>query len=253
MKISIITVVFNNEATIRCAIDSVNSQQYADIEHIIIDGASTDATLALIKANPGRTGIIVSEKDKGIYDAMNKGIQMATGDVIGILNSDDLYYDDRVLADVMKEFGEDNELDILYGDLLYVKSSDTDRIVRNWVSRPYYQRFFENGNVPPHPALFLRRRVYDEAGLFELKFKLTSDYEFMLRIFKKYNFKSKYINRIMVKMRLGGATNKSIANIVKGNIEILKAWKKNELHPPFYLMLVRVVKRLIQFVVKPAE
>jgi glycosyltransferase involved in cell wall biosynthesis len=247
-KISIITVVYNAELTIEDTIKAVLAQSYSRVEYIIVDGGSKDKTLSIIEKYKDRLGKFVSEKDKGIYDAMNKGVQMATGDVIGILNSDDLYSDDAVIEDVMHEFNKDSDLGMLYGDLVYVKKTNVDKIVRNWRSLPYYKKFFEHANVPPHPALFVRKKVYDELGMFNLTYKLASDYEFMLRIFKSGRFTSAYINRLIVKMRLGGATNNSVGNIVQGNREIIKAWKNNKLSVPFYLLPLRVIKRLLQFV-----
>jgi len=248
LKTSIITVVYNNEVTIRQAIESVLNQSYPNIEYVIIDGNSKDNTVSIINEYKSKLGYFISEPDKGLYDAMNKGIKACTGDVIGILNSDDLYQDLDVIHDVMQHFNNDPELDLLYGNLVYVKSDNTNKIVRNWKSKSYYNNFFENANVPPHPALFVRRRVYKEEGLFNLDYKLAADYEFMLRIFKNHHFKSKYINRLIIKMRLGGATNQSFSNIVNQNIEILKAWKNNRLKAPFYLMPLRIFKRLAQFV-----
>ncbi|MBF4507164.1 glycosyltransferase [Flavobacterium sp. JLP] len=248
MKISIITVVYNNEKTIKDALESVLGQTYKNIEYVIIDGNSKDNTVSIIREYESRLGYFVSEKDNGLYDAMNKGIRSATGDVIGILNSDDLYQDFEVITDVMEQFNNDSDLDVLYGNLVYVKSNDTDAIVRNWKCKPYYDRFFENGNVPPHPALFVKRSVYDKVGLFNLDYKLAADYELMLRMLKKYNFKIKYIDRLIVKMRLGGATNQSFTNIINQNKEIVRAWKNNSLKAPLYLMPVRIFKRLIQFI-----
>lgn len=248
MKISIVTVVYNNERTIKDAMLSILEQTYKNIEYVIIDGNSSDNTVNLINEYKDKLGYFTSEKDNGLYDAMNKGIKACTGDVIGILNSDDLYQDSNVIKVIMEHFNNDPELDILYGDLVYVKSDDTDKVVRNWKSKNYYDSFFENGNVPPHPALFVRGRVYKESGLFDLQYKLAADYELMLRMFKKHNFKSKYINRLIIKMRLGGATNQSFSNIVNQNKEILKAWKNNGLQAPLYLMPLRILKRLLQFI-----
>ena len=248
MKISVITVVYNNERTIKEAMQSVLSQTYEDIEYVIIDGKSKDNTVNLINDYKDNLGYFISEKDNGLYDAMNKGIIACTGEVIGILNSDDLYQDSDVIAAVMEEFINDAELDILYGDLVYVKSDNTNKVVRNWKSKNYYNSFFENANVPPHPALFVRNNVYKKAGLFDLQYKLAADYELMLRMFKKHHFKSKYFNRLIVKMRLGGATNQSFTNIVVQNKEILKAWRNNDLRAPLYLMPLRIFKRLAQFI-----
>ena len=245
MKISIITVVYNNERTIKDALESVLGQSYRDIEYVIIDGKSKDNTVTIIDEYTDKLGYFISEKDNGLYDAMNKGIQAATGDVIGILNSDDLYQDFDVIADVMEQFNNDSTLDILYGNLVYVKSDDVNKIVRNWKCKPYYNRFFENGNVPPHPALFVKKSVYDKVGLFNLDYKLAADYELMLRMLKKHDFKIKYIDRLIVKMRLGGATNQSYKNIINQNKEIVRSWKDNSLKAPFYLMPVRIFKRLI--------
>lgn len=248
MKISIITVVYNNEKTITQAMQSVLSQTYNDIEYVIIDGSSKDNTVNLINNYKENLGYFVSEKDSGLYDAMNKGIRACTGDVIGILNSDDLYQDSTVIASVMEQFITDPELDILYADLVYVKRDDTDKVVRRWRTKSYYDSFFENANVPPHPALFVKNKVYEKVGLFDLQYKLAADYELMLRMFKKHEFKSKYFNKLVIKMRLGGATNQSFANIVSQNKEILKAWKNNGLQAPFYLMPLRLFKRLAQFI-----
>ncbi len=247
MKLSIITICYNSSSTIEDTINSVLSQNYDNIEYIIVDGNSTDNTLEIINKYSNRIAKIISEKDNGIYDAMNKGICLATGDVIGILNSDDLYEDHHVLQDVMTCFETDSELSILYGDLVYVKNSDITKFVRNWISRPYYKRFFENGNVPPHPTLFVKSSVYKEVGLFDLQYKLAADYEFMLRAFKRSVFKARYINRLIVRMRLGGATNRSFKNILSGNKEIINAWKNNQLTPPIFLMFNRFYKRVIQF------
>jgi len=248
LKISIITVVYNNKETVADAIASVLNQTYDQIEYIIIDGDSTDGTIDVINSMKENIDIIISEKDAGIYDAMNKGVLASSGDVIGILNSDDLYQDARVIEAVMNQFIQNPTLDIVYGDLVYVKSDNVAKVVRNWKSLPYHNNFFEKGNVPPHPTLFVKKRIYEEAGLFNLDFKLAADYEFMLRIFKKHNFRSRYRNKVIVKMRLGGASNKSFSNIIMQNKEILKAWKYNELKVPLLLMPFRIIKRLIQFI-----
>ena len=179
---------------------------------------------------------------------MNKGLKLATGDVIGILNSDDLYADNNVLSEVMTHFSKDPNLDILYGDLVYVKHDNIKKIIRIWKSKSYYPKFFENGDVPAHPSLFLSARVYQDAGYFNLKYRLAADYEFMLRIFKIFSFKIKYLPLVIVHMRLGGATNNSLKNIYRGNIEILKSWKENGFKIPFFLIPKRIFKRLIQFI-----
>ena len=247
MKVSIITVVFNNVLTLKDAIDSVLSQTHKNIEYIVIDGGSVDGTLELILSYEDKLAIILSEPDKGIYDAMNKGLKLASGDIIGILNSDDIYQDNRVIEDVVSEFIQDSQLDILYGDLVYVKQSNTAEVVRIWKSLTYYDKYFEDGNVPPHPTVFLRSNVYKTVGYFNLKLRLAADYEFLLRVFKLNEFKSKYINRLLVRMRLGGATNKNFRNIIVGNKEILYSWKSNGLNSPYFLFAKRLFIRCFQF------
>jgi glycosyltransferase involved in cell wall biosynthesis len=248
LKVSIITVVYNNRHTISEAIDSVLSQTYNNIEYIIIDGDSNDGTTDIIDSYKDKISIVISETDNGIYDAMNKGINLATGDIIGILNSDDIYYSNDVIDNIIKDFIIDPDLDIVYGNIVYVDKFDTSRIVRKWVSCNYYNNFFEDAHVPPHPSLFLKKTIYSEAGLFNLNYKLAADYEFMLRIFKKFNYKSKYLNNFFVKMRLGGATNKNFKNIYKGNLEIMQSWKENLIKMPLMLIPKRVLKRLLQFI-----
>lgn len=247
MKISIITVVYNNENTIEQAISSVSAQTYGDIEYIIIDGKSNDGTISILNKHRDKIDVFVSESDRGIYDAMNKGVSAATGELIGLLNSDDIYQDEHVISDVVAKFVNDPTIDIVYGDLVYVKKDDVSKVVRKWQSKPYGDNFFERGHVPPHPALFLTRKVYEKAGLFKLDFKLAADYEFMLRVFKKFNFRSIYYPRLLVRMRLGGATNQSISNVVNGNREIIRAWSVNGLKVPLLLMPLRIFKRLSQF------
>lgn len=248
MKISIITVVFNNAKTIHTAIESVLAQDYADIEYVIVDGKSTDGTLEVIHSYANRIQKIVSAPDLGIYDAMNKGISLCTGEVIGILNSDDVYASNQVISTVMNAFKTDQNLDIVYGNLEYVTYQDVNKVVRVWNSAPYYANFFEDGHVPPHPSLFIKKAVYNQVEPFNLNFKLAADYEFMLRLFKKFQFNHLFINALFVKMRLGGATNASFKNILDGNKEIMKAWRINHLRLPFFLMPKRMIKRLSQFI-----
>ncbi len=247
MKVSIITVVFNNNLTIRDAINSILSQTHNDIEFIIVDGGSTDGTLEIINEFKDRISVVISEADMGIYDAMNKGLKIASGEIVGILNSDDIYFNNSIISLVVNEFMNNENLDILYGDLVYVDQNDVANVVRRWVSCDYYSKYFENGNVPPHPSLFLKIHVYNEVGYFNLKYKLASDYEFMLRLFKKHRFTSRHINKYLVKMRLGGATNSSYKNIILGNLEILKSWLDNDMSIPFLLVPKRFLLRFRQY------
>lgn len=248
---SIITVVLNNNKTISDAIESVLSQDYKPLEYIVIDGNSNDGTLETIKYYESKINKVISEKDTGIYDALNKGLYLAKGDIIGFLNSDDLYINERVLSKVASIFQKYPDIDILYGNLIYVKPNNIFKVVRYWTSKPYYSSFFEEGEVPPHPSLFVRKKVYDVVGGFNLSLNFAADYEFMLRIMKKYQFKSYYLNETLVRMRLNGTTNKSLKNIALGNWEIYKAWKVNSLQPPFSLWFIRVIKKVFQYFKSP--
>jgi glycosyltransferase involved in cell wall biosynthesis len=246
VKISIITATFNSEQFLSDCIKSVNNQTFNDIEHIFIDGASADKTLELIKSLSNRDKIVVSEPDNGIYDAMNKGISKATGEIISILNSDDLYIDDFVIERVMDVF-RSTDCDCVYADLLYVDKSDTNKIVRYWKTREYVPGSFKNGWHPAHPSLFLKRKVYSQYGDFDLSYKLAADFEFMLRIIEKYRISSIYLPLPLVKMRLGGATNKNFKNIYYQNIECIRAFTKNGLKAGLFYPFFRLIPKLKQY------
>ncbi|NLO17091.1 MAG: glycosyltransferase [Arcobacter butzleri] len=228
-KISIITVVWNNAKTIKDAIDSVISQTYENIEYIIIDGASTDGTVEIVQNYGDKISKFISEKDKGLYDAMNKGIALATGDVIGILNSDDFYKSNDILECVAKEF-LDKDIDCVFANLEYVDGNDTNKVVRYWKSKPYENGLFQKGWHPAHPTFFVRREFYEKYGVFNLDFRISADYELMLRLLEKHKLRSKYINKTFVQMRIGGESNRSITNIIKANLESYRAWKENALY-----------------------
>ncbi len=247
MKISIVTVCYNSISTLEDTILSVLSQNIVDLEYIIIDGGSNDGSIDIIKKFGNQISIVISEPDSGIYDAMNKGIGNATGDIIGILNSDDIYADRLVLSDILHFFQADSELEVLYGNLVYVDANNTNKIIRHWNSKPYTNLFFEKGNVPPHPTFFVTSKVYKKIGLFDLKFSLAADYDFMFRVLKLHSCKSKYIDRLIVKMRLGGVTNNSLKNIIIGNKQILKAWRINGFRVPFLFFPSKILIRLLQY------
>ena len=228
MVVSIITIAFNSAQTIRDTITSVLSQSYSNIEYIIIDGASNDATVQIVREyEPLFNGRLkwVSEPDEGLYDAMNKGVKMATGDVIGILNSDDLLYDSNVLRDIALAFDENT--DALFGNLYFVKSDDVHCIVRAWKGSTYSS--FKKGWHPAHPTFYVRREVYEKYGVFDTSFDVSADFELMLRFIEKNRIRTKYLDRYMVKMRMGGESTRNIANIVKGNRNIIRAFRKNDI------------------------
>lgn len=245
-KISIITVVYNGISTIEDTIQSVLSQDYTNIEYIIIDGASKDGTTEKVELYRKQIDFFVSEPDKGIYDAMNKGLQAATGDIIGILNADDVYTHSGILSMVARVMMENTTVEAVYGNLHFV-SQDLEKIRRKWISCSYYENFFDNGEMPPHPTFFVKKAVYDRYGLFDTKFKIAADYELMLRFLKKYKVKSLWINEVLVNMRLGGASTKGIKNLIKQNQEGIKAWKANELKLPFFYFHRKFIHRFRQF------
>ena len=249
LKISIVTVCYNSATTIGGTINSVANQTYTNKEHIIVDGASKDATMQIVRASPS-VNHYVTEPDNGIYDAMNKGIAMVTGDIVGTLNADDFYVDDCVLEDVARAFS-DPEVDACYSDLVYVAQNDTNRIVRYWRSRPFQLGLFKRGWMPAHPTFFVRKQVYEELGSYDLDYKLGSDFELTMRFLEIYRIKAVYIPRVMIKMRLGGATNKSIANVIKGNFEAYHACKKNHYSVLPIFIIIKILLKIPQFFLRP--
>lgn len=248
MKISIITATYNSAATIRDTLEAIARQQHPDIEHIIVDGGSKDATLDIV-ASCQHVSKLISGKDDGIYDAMNKGISVATGEVIGILNSDDVYTDGQVLSDVAAAF-TDPAVMTVYGDLQYVDPNDLNKVRRRWVSGRYKRNNFYYGWMPPHPTFFVRRSVYDRAGVFNLGLRSAADYELMLRILVKFRITAHYIPRVIVKMRAGGMSNASIFNRLRGNQEDRMAWKLNDLKPYFFTLYLKPLRKIHQFILK---
>jgi glycosyltransferase len=245
MLVSIITATYNSAATLQDCLQSVASQTHPSIEHLIIDGASKDETVAVAKAFP-HISTIVSERDGGIYDAMNKGIALAQGEIIGILNSDDFYVDEQVIADVVNLF-QSSTCDIVYADLQYVDQLDTQKVVRTWKSGLMHAKSFLFGWMPPHPTLFVRRSVYERFGVFNLDLKSAADYEFMLRVLHKEQCTVAYLPRIIVKMRNGGNSNQSIKHRIFANREDKKAWLLNGLQPYFFTLVLKPARKLFQF------
>lgn len=245
MKISLITVTFNSGGTLRDTIQSVLSQTYYDIEYIIVDGHSQDNTVDMIKEyEPLFHGRLkwISEKDQGLYDAMNKGFQMATGDMVGIINSDDLLAEATAIEKVIDCFEGHKDIDCVYADLYYVAQHDTSKIVRHWITGK--QRSFSKGWHPAHPTFYVKREIYSKYGLFDLDFKFAADFELMLRLVEKEHIRLFYLPEPLVRMRLGGTTSKNLTNIRKGNIECLNAFRKNGIPVsvlyPFYRLLPKL-------------
>jgi glycosyltransferase len=216
-------------------------------EHLIVDGGSKDGTLDILKQHSDEKLKYISEPDRSPYDAMNKGIQMAKGDIIGILNADDFYADERVLESVADAF-EDQTVDSCYGDLDYVDRDDTEKIVRQWKAGPYNNKYWFRGWMPPHPTFFVRRSVYEKYGLYRLDMGTSADYELMLRFLLKHGITTRYIPRVLVKMRAGGISNVSLKNRIQANLTDRKAWKVNGLKPKPWTLWMKPISKVGQWV-----
>ena len=244
--ISIITSTLNSAHTIRGCLNSVSDQQ-GNIEHIVIDGVSSDGTLEILCTFPYLSKVI-SEPDKGIYDAMNKGISLASGEVIGILNSDDFYANSSILKKVAAVF-KDPGVDSCYGDLVYVDPSDTAHLIRYWKSGHYNVKNLYWGWMPPHPTFFVRRWVYEKYGMFNLDFGSAADYELMLRFLVKHKITTAYIPEVMVKMRAGGVSNMSLKNRIRANRMDRRAWEVNGLKPYPWTNFLKPLRKIKQYFV----
>lgn len=245
-RITVITVCYNSARTIEATLASIAAQTFKDIEHIVIDGGSTDQTLAVIEQWSAHEIRLVSEPDKGIYHAMNKGLALATGEVVGFLNADDLYADPSVLGQVAGVFNEEN-VDACFADLVYVDKQDIDAVVRYWKSSSFSKGAFSSGWCPAHPTFYARRSVFNRFGVFDESYKLAADAELLMRFLECGQISSFYVPRVWVKMRLGGKTNRNMLNIVKQNLEILRALEKHGLQSSVLSFAwKKVVARTIQ-------
>jgi glycosyltransferase len=245
MKISVITATYNSAQTLEDTINSLNIQDYQDIEYIIVDGVSTDSTLKIVEKYRHRVTTLISEKDNGIYDALNKGIALATGDVVGFLHSDDLFTDDKVLSRIAAEFSKES-IDAIYGDLHYVSKFDTTKIIRSWIGGNYNINKFRNGWMPAHPTFYMKREHYLSLGGFDLNYSISSDYESMVRYLWKNNLSAAYIPKVFINMRVGGESNRSLANIWKKTKEDLKVMTKSGI-PPLRGLLFKNLSKIPQF------
>ena len=251
MKISIITATYNSAKTLEVCMNSVLNQTYQNIEYILIDGNSTDETLKLIKtkASEFKRIIWISEKDKGIYDALNKGIEKATGDVIGFVHSDDFLADSSILNTIANIF-ETKNVDGVYGNLHYVNFDNVNHVVRNWKSQPFKKGLLSKGWMPAHPTLFLKSEIYRKHGSFSLDYRIAADYEFILRIFKVNNYKFFYLPQTITKMRVGGASNRSLKNLILKTREDYKAAKTNNISSPFFAIGLKNLSKIPQWLSK---
>lgn len=247
MKVSIITITYNSALTVEDTIRTVVEQDYPDIEYIIIDGKSKDKTLAIVDKYKNKISKIISEKDKGLYDALNKGIAHATGDIIGMLHSDDLYAHSEVISKVVKKFKDDGQLEGVYADLVFVNRKDINKPIRVWQSGEYVEGAFLKGWMPPHPTFFVKREVYEKFGGFNIDLKLSADYELMLRLIHKNGIRIGYLQDTIVKMRMGGVSNVSIFVKIKANLEDKLAWKLNGIKPGIATTLMKPLRKITQY------
>jgi glycosyltransferase involved in cell wall biosynthesis len=250
LKISIITITYNSARTVEDTVRSVLSQDYPDIEYIIVDGLSKDNTMSILQKYNSGISRIISEKDKGLYDALNKGITAATGEVVGMLHSDDTYSDSSVISKIANRFKEDTTVEGVYADLVFVDRDSPDKILRTWIAGEYKEGDFKKGWMPPHPTFFVKRSLYETFGLFNIGLKLSADYELMLRFIHKNKIKLSYLPEVIVKMRMGGISNTSLFVKIKANIEDKLAWKLNGLKPGFLTTIRKPLKKLTQYLSK---
>ena len=248
MKISIITAVYNSEDTLEQAIESVQSQSYQNIEHIIQDGGSKDGSLDIIKDNLDARTFVQSIPDGGIYDAINKGISRAQGDVIGLLHSDDFLASTDVISKIANAM-TDPKIDGVYGDLQYVSAQDQFEVVRDWKAGFYSKKRLQCGWMPPHPTVYLRRKVFDRLGVYDVRYKISADYDAMLRYLGDGNVQMVYLPEVLVKMRTGGVSNRSLGNIVRKSAEDYAALRSNKIGG-FGALFMKNASKLIQFIRK---
>lgn len=251
MKISIITVCYNSEKTIDRTLRSVRNQTYGNIEHIVVDGGSKDNTLQVVAAEGPHVAKLVSESDSGIYDAMNKGLALATGEVVGFLNSDDVFAHSEVVSKIVQAMANP-AIEACYGDLVYVAQDDMNKVVRYWKSREYNHGLFDQGWVPAHPTFYARRGLYQKYGGFDLDLRLAADFDILLRFFEVHKIASAYVPEVLIKMRLGGATNVSIGNVFLQNMEIARAFRKYGLKLGFKPLAFKLMARFVQFLRRPS-
>lgn len=246
MKVSIITATYNSEKTIKDTILSLESQDYDNIEFIIIDGGSKDNTLAVAQEHSSRIAKIISEPDKGIYDALNKGILHSTGDIVGFLHSDDIFSYPSAVSDIVKSFSN-NDVDAVYSDLNYVSQKNMNKVVRKWHSGVFDIKKLKFGWMPPHPTFYMKKKKYDEWGVFDISYRISADYDSLLRYLYVHKASVFYLPKVLISMRVGGESNRSLSNIIKKSREDIDVIKKNGLFWPVVL-ICKNLSKLPQFI-----
>ena len=249
MKVTLITVVYNNRATIAHAINSVLSQDYPDIEYIIVDGQSTDGTTEIIRSYQDRLSQLICEPDGGIYDAMNKGLIRATGEIVGFLNSDDFYPNSNIISTVVQTFKTHN-VDSVFGDLVFVSPQNLDRVVRYYSSAHFHPRRFAWGWMQAHPTFFVRRQIYEKYGLFKTDYQIAADYELSVRFLAKHKISYHYIPQVLVKMRTGGISNKNLISNWILNKEIVRSCTENDIPTNMVKVLSKYPTKIFQIIQK---
>ncbi len=247
--ITIITASFNNSSTLPQTIDSLLSQSFKNIEYLIIDGNSTDGTKEIISSYSSKISKYLSEKDSGIYDALNKGIALATGDIIGFLHADDTYASPEILEKVSAAFAQSPDIWAVYGDLQFVSQYDTSKIIRKWKSKPFQKSLLAKGWMPAHPTLFLRREVYEKYGPFDTRYRIAADYDFILRIFSQPSFSALYIPEVFINMRMGGASTGNLKNLFQKSKEDYLILKRNRIGN-FFTLFQKIASKFRQFYTK---
>ncbi len=245
MKISLITVTYNCEDTLEDTFKSVKEQQCESLEYIVIDGGSTDKTVDIINKYEDIISFWSSSKDAGIYDAMNRGLKKATGDYIGFLHADDIFFSANTLTNIVSGLKEHNP-DVLYGDLEYVNSADTNKVIRRWKSCEFYYELLGKGWMPPHPTLYVKRSVIQKTGFFDTTYRIAADYDYILRLFSQKTITFIYLPTVIVKMRMGGASNKSLSNIILKSKEDIRALKSNKVGG-VYTLIRKNISKIPQF------
>lgn len=249
MKIWVITATWNCKETVADCLASVAAQTHPEREHIVIDGSSDDGTLGVLENHRDKIKVLLSEQDQGIYDALNKGIEQANGDVVGFLHADDLYANSDVLASIAAAFA-DSKVDAVYGDLVYVEKNDTARVIRYWRAGEYRPARLRWGWMPPHPTFYVRRKMYERYGGFDLALGSAADYELMLRFLLKHRINTAYIPEVLVKMRIGGTSNASLKSRLLANRMDRKAWQVNDLKPYPWTLALKPIRKIPQYFLK---
>jgi glycosyltransferase involved in cell wall biosynthesis len=249
LKVSVITATYNREATIVRAVSSIKSQTYSDIQVVVVDGASKDNTISLVSPLLRDNDILQSEPDLGIYDALNKGLILADGEIVAFLHSDDLYFDNNVISEVVEAFSDDS-VDVVYGDVCFFSGSNINNIRRRYRSDILSERNLAWGKMPAHPAIFIRRRVYEKIGHFQTDFSIAADYEFLCRVVHYADLKAVYLSSILVRMQLGGISTGGIKSTITLNNEVLRAIRKNGIYTNIFMLLSKYPSKILQFLRK---